>query len=168
MPTLADLDQPRRGRGRDILLGLAVAVPLAAVLFGWLIPTFVGAILGGARSLDAKLREQDALMQAVCAEPSLPRDEALCGCVYAVEVPSLDCQDRFRPWLVARAEERCEEAAFRAEATSFCVCAKTLAEDLAASEDDPGARAERLQAVPRCLALPDAPTLASFQPPASP
>ncbi len=146
----------------------ALRITVAAVLFGWLIPAFVGAILGGARNLDAHLREQDALMEAVCAEPSLPRDEALCACVIAVEVPSLDCQDRFRPWLVARAQDWCQNPALSAQATSFCACAETVGQDLAAATADKSARAELLRAVPRCLALPDAPALASFQPAPSP
>jgi hypothetical protein len=158
VPFLADIDNPPASRGRDLLLGLVVAVPVVGGLFGWLIPTFAGAILAGANNLDDTLRQQDQYMQRVCGMPELPRDEALCACVFAVEFPALDCQDQFRPWLAARAGEQCVDPTTQRDRTSFCVCAEVVAQDMAAATaaDDPASARNAGQGMDRCLALPDA------------
>ncbi len=155
---LAELDAPPSSRLRDLLVGVTVAIPVAAAVFGWLIPAFVGAVLGGANNLDDALREQEAYMQQLCDRPQLPRDEDLCGCVFSVEFPALDCQDKFRPWLVERAAERCDDDALAASARSFCVCAEVIAEDLtsATNEEDAEAARKAGQGMDRCFALPDA------------
>ncbi len=140
-----------RARRRDLLLGLSVAAVAAVVVFGVAVPWFVGTILGGASDLDARLRAEDRLMNAACADPVPQRDDALCGCVLAVPYPSLDCQDRFRPWLAARVAEQCAQGAI--PATSFCACMQTVHADAEAGGDPK----DVLRAVPRCLDLPDAP-----------
>ena len=155
---LADIDDPPRSRTRDLILGLAVALPVIGLVFGWLIPAFVGTILGGAAALDDSLRGQETYMQQVCGAPELPRDEALCGCVFSTEFPGLDCQDRFRPWLAARAVDTCADETVASGATSFCVCAQVVREDLNAAEEsnDEVATRQASQGMDRCLALPDA------------
>ncbi|RMG99818.1 MAG: hypothetical protein D6705_02055 [Deltaproteobacteria bacterium] len=145
-------------RRRDLLLGLVIAGAAAALVFGVAVPWFVGVVLGGASDLDARLRAQDRLMQTVCVDPVPGRDDALCGCALAVPFPSLDCQDRFRPWLAARVAEQCAKGAI--SATSFCACMQTVDGDLR----EGGAREDAVRAVPRCLDLPDTPAIDDLAP----
>jgi hypothetical protein len=123
-------------------------------------PALVGVILGGARSLDSRLRAQDTFMKDLCATDLDPaRDEALCGCVFQVEFPALDCQDRFRPWLVTEAARACTVPERRAASLSFCSCIEVLATPRPAGAAGPGP-----EAVDRCTALPDAPALRELHP----
>ncbi|MCA9712115.1 MAG: hypothetical protein KDK70_40135 [Myxococcales bacterium] len=154
MPMLADIDDPPRSRTRGLLIGALVAVPIAAVFVGVFVPSLVGAILGGSRSFDDRLRQEDGYMQAVCAQMSLPRDEALCECVLAVEYPALDCQAPFAAWSVARQQEHCAAPDDEKAALSFCACVGAVAEQIAAAEDDEG-REREAQAYRRCQELPD-------------
>ncbi len=147
---LDSVGDPRRRR-RELLVGFVVAAAAAAVVFGVAVPWFVGVIREGAVDLDARLRADDRLMNAVCAAPVPGRDDRLCGCALAVPFPSLDCQDRFRPWLAARAAELCANGAL--SATAFCACVTTVVEDETAGADPPLA----VRAMPRCRALDDAP-----------
>ncbi len=137
-------------------MGLLLAAVAAAGVFGVAVPWFVGVIREGAMDLDARLRADDRLMNAVCAAPVPGRDDRLCGCALSVPFPSLDCQDRFRPWLAARSAELCAKDAL--SATAYCACVTTVVEDEAAGENPPPA----VRAMPRCRALPDAPPAAEL------
>jgi hypothetical protein len=155
MPMLADIEDPPKSRVRGMLLGLALATPFAALFLGWLIPMLVGTVLGGARDLDSRLREQDAYMQSVCTlAMDLERDEGLCSCVLAMDFPSLDCQAAFRRWAVARQVEQCAGPETRERALSFCTCVDTLAR--AVAEVPPEGREAAAEPYARCAALPDA------------
>lgn len=152
---LADIDDPPRSRLPGLLLGLALAVPVVAVFVGWLIPTFVGAVLGGAADFDSRLRARDAYMQAVCSQALDPiRDEKLCGCVLAVEFPALDCQANFRHWAVARQTEACSDPAVQKASLSYCTCVAAIGEAIAAAPE--GERDAAAQGYDRCETLPDA------------
>lgn len=155
---LADIDDPPKSRARGLLIGLLIAVPVAAVFIGVFVPSLVGAILGGARSFDDRLRQEDAYMQAVCAQAmSLPRDEALCECVMAVEYPALDCQAPFLAWSVQRQQEHCATPDDRKASLSFCSCVEAVAEAVTEVEaDDEEGREREAAAYRRCQELPDA------------
>lgn len=146
-----------RRRTRDLIVGGLIAAPIAAVLGFWAIPALVHSVIGGARDFDSRLREQDRYMQELCVGPAmqLPRDEALCGCVMAVEYPSLDCQHRFQAWLVEQQTVRCEDAATRKAGLAFCTCVDVLAQNLAESADEEAERAAT-SGYARCAELPDA------------
>lgn len=156
MPMLADLDDPPRSRTRELLLGILIALPLAGLLIGGVVPALASALLGGAQSFDDRLRQEDAYMQAVCTQAmSLPRDEALCECALAVEYPALDCQAPFLAWSVARQQDYCATPEHEKAALSFCTCVTTVAERMAAAPDE--AEAEKAaQAYRNCQELPDA------------
>lgn len=160
MPMLADIDDPPRSRARGLLLGFLVSLPIAAVLVGVFMPSLVNAILGGARSFDDRLRQEDAYMQAVCTQAmSLPRDEALCECVLAVEYPALDCQAPFASWSLERQQEYCAAPDNEKASLSFCSCVGAVAEAVAAAEaagEGEEGRQREAQAYTRCQELPDA------------
>ncbi len=156
MPMLADIEDPPRSRTRGFLLGLLVAVPIAAVFVGMFVPSLVGAILGGAKSFDNRLRQEDGYMQAVCTQAiTLPRDESLCECVLAVEYPALDCQAPFLAWSLERQQEHCASPDNQKAARSFCACVDTIAEMVAEAEDE-DAKNREAQGYTRCQELPDA------------
>jgi len=155
MAILAHLDDPPRSRWPGMIVGLALAVPFGAAIVVWVIPWLVGAILGGARDLDSRLRAEDGYMKALCNEAFEPmRDDTICGCVLGTEVPSLDCQLAFRMWTLERQRETCSDAATHEAAKSFCTCVDTVADkvDTAAPE----ARDAEAAAYENCMALPDA------------
>jgi hypothetical protein len=153
---LADIDDPPRSRTRGLLIGLLVAVPIAAVAVGLFVPSLVSAILGGAKSFDDRLRMEDGYMQAVCTQAmTLPRDESLCECVLAVEYPALDCQAPFLSWSLARQQEHCATPENEKAALSFCSCVDAVAEAVAKAEDEDVAEDEA-QAYRNCQELPDA------------
>lgn len=138
-----------------MLVGLAIAVPAAAVFMFWVIPSLVVAVLGGARDFDSRLRAEDGYMSALCSgsfDPS--RDEALCGCVLGTEYPSLDCQAPFRSWTLERQAETCSDPDTHASAVSFCTCVDAVSAKVAAAT--PEARDAEVAAYERCMALPDA------------
>lgn len=156
MPMLADIDDPPRSRTKGLVVGLLVALPIVAVFVGVFVPSLVNAILGGAQSFDDRLRQEDAYMQAVCTQAmSLPRDEALCECVLAVEYPALDCQAPFSTWSVQRQQEYCATPENEKASLSFCSCVGAVAEAMDATEDQEG-REREAQAYTRCQELPDA------------
>ena len=129
MPMLADIDDPPRSRMAGFLTGALLGLPVVGLIAWLLLPPLMGAILGGAKDFDDRLRKQDAYMQAVCAEAfEMKRDEALCGCVWAAEFPSLDCQHRWQRWRLDRAAETCADGAARAGALSYCSCVEVIAE----------------------------------------
>lgn len=156
MSIVVDMERPdRRRRARDLLIGLALAAPIAGVLALWAIPALVHSVMGGARDFDSRLREQDRYMQELCATAmELPRDEELCACALAVEYPSLDCQDRFQAWLVARQAETCADQATHRASLSFCTCVEILAQ--AASDASDTQSDGSGEGYARCAALPDA------------
>lgn len=155
MAILAHLDDPPRERGRGLLIGLAIALPCAGLFLFWLIPTLVGAVLGGARDLDSRLRAEDGYMQALCGEAmDLGRDEKLCSCVLGTEFPSLDCQASFRHWTLARQQESCSDAEVHKQALSFCSCVDAVATKVQAAA--PEAKDSEVAAYENCMVLPDA------------
>jgi hypothetical protein len=156
MPMLADLDDPPKSRWPGMLLGLALALPLVGAFVVWLLPMLVGAILGGAESIDERLRLEDGYMTAVCTTVlDVERDQALCGCVLGTEFPSLDCQAPFLAWSVERQAEHCAVPDNHAAALSFCSCVDVITEKMAAAPDRDAAVLEA-QAYRNCQALPDA------------
>ena len=129
MPMLADLDDPPRSRLSGFLSGALLGLPVVALIAWLILPPLMGAILGGAKDFDDRLREEDAYMQGVCGEAiNVKRDEALCGCVLVAEFPSLDCRHRFLRWQLDRATEACADESARKEALSYCSCAEVVAE----------------------------------------
>ncbi|WP_266219357.1 hypothetical protein [Paraliomyxa miuraensis] len=153
---LADIDDPPRSRSRELVVGILVALPLAALLLGLVLPALVDALLGGAKDFDDRLRQEDAYMQAVCTQAmSLPRDEALCECTLAVEFPALDCQAPFLAWSVARQSEHCAVPENEKASLSFCTCVQTVAERMGQAEDE-DASFKAAQAYRNCQELPDA------------
>lgn len=156
MPMLADLDDPRPSRARGFLIGTAVAVPLG-LLFWWFATSFLpGLILDNAVEFDARLRQEDAYMQTVCADMDIARDEQLCECVLAVEYPSLDCRLPFMHWSLERMVETCADPATFDQALSFCTCVRSLDEQLAAVESDSKEAREIVQTYAGCTELGDA------------
>lgn len=166
MAILAHLDDPPRSRWPGVLVGLALALPIGAVMALWVIPSLVNAVLGGARDLDGRLRAEDAYMQALCSQALDPdRDEQICGCVFGTEYPSLDCQLPFRQWTLARQRESCAYAETFEAAKSFCTCVDVVGQkvDAAAPEqsDDEAAAYERCMVLPDALFLPTIEQLAA-------
>jgi hypothetical protein len=156
MRFLADVDQPPRSRARGLLFGAVVALPVAAILVGWLIPTAIGSILGGAEQLDARLRATDAYLGTLCSERLEPgRDEDLCGCVLAMEFPSMDCRAPFNLWALDRQRETCAQPDVRATALSYCACVEAVATAVDAAADA-GDRRLAAQAYENCADLEDA------------
>lgn len=162
MPVLAHLDDPPQSRARGLLLGFAFALPVAAVFVFWVIPTLVDAILGGARGLDSRLRQEDAYMQALCGSDGfdVERDDGLCGCVLATEYPSLDCQYAFKHWTLERQAEFCSVPEQHERSLSFCSCVEHVAAKVAA---DPDKRDVEVVAYERCMQLPDAAFLPTIE-----
>lgn len=158
MPMLADLDDPPRSRVPGMVIGILIALPIVAVFAGWVIPVAVGTILTGAADLDERLRANDAYMRTLCETSYLEeRDAELCGCVWAVEIPSLDCGPQFNLWAVQVETAVCQDPTSRDVALSYCTCIDTVAEKVAAAED-PHAEAyafERCQQLPDALPLPE-------------
>lgn len=155
MAILAHLDDPPQRRGRGLLVGFLIALPVAGLFLFWLVPTLVGMVLGGARDLDSRLRAEDGYMQALCSSAmDLSRDESLCECVLATEFPSLDCQASFRHWTLARQQESCSDEATHTAALSFCSCVEAVATKVDAAA--PEARDNEVAAYENCMQLPDA------------
>ena len=156
MPVLAHLDDPPRPRTRGLLVGVLLALPVAAILVAWVIPTLVAAVMGGARDHDARLRAEDSYMKALCGGEAfaIERDESLCGCVLGTDYPSLDCQFSFKHWTVARQGDFCSVPDNRQRSLSFCSCVDAVAGKVAAAE--PEARDAEVVAYERCMQLPDA------------
>ncbi len=152
---LAHLDDPPRPRWPGILIGLAIALPIAGLFVAWVIPTLVNSVLGGARDLDSRLRAEDGYMQSLCSAAfDEPRDGGLCGCVLGTEYPSLDCQLPFRKWTLARQVDACTDAGAREGAKSFCACVDVIAQKAAAAT--PEARDAEIANYENCTVLPDA------------
>lgn len=156
MPMLADIEDPPRSRTRELVVGILVALPVAGLLIGLVVPALVEALLGGARSFDDRARQEDAYMRAVCTQAmSLPRDEALCECVLAVEYPALDCQAPFLAWSVQQQQAHCAPPEAKKASLSFCTCVETVAERMAEAEDE-REQEQAAQAYRNCQELPDA------------
>ena len=159
MPMLADLDDPRPSRARGFLIGTAIAVPVG-LLFLWVaIGVLPKLILDSAVEFDDRLRQEDAYMQAVCAELSeatMSRDEELCECVLAVEFPSLDCRLPFMHWSLQRMVGTCADEASFAAAPSFCSCVRSLDEQLATLAPDSKEAREIVSRYDNCTELGDA------------
>lgn len=152
---LADIDDPPRSRTRGMLIGIAFALPVAALFIFWLIPSLVGIVLGGAANFDEQARQQDAYMKAVCEQAmQLPRDESLCECALAVDYPALDCQGPFRLWAVEQQQPRCADPQVHRSSLSYCTCVETVAEAVEAADT---VEAKQAAAAPydRCIGLKD-------------
>lgn len=153
---LADIDDPRPSRARGFLIGAAIAIPLG-IGFWWLATEVLpGLIMGSAVEYDARLRQEDGYMQAVCANMDLARDESLCECVFAVEYPSLDCRLPFMHWSLQRMVETCGDPATFEQSLAFCSCVRSLDEQLAAVESDTKEARQIVQTYAGCTELDDA------------
>lgn len=167
---LADIEDPPRSRVPGMLIGILAALPVAALFVGYLVPSLVAAVLGGAQSFDDRLRQEDGYMQAVCTQAmTLPRDEALCECVLAVEFPALDCQAPFLAWSVEQQQEHCGVPENNETSLSFCACVGAVAEQMSEATDE-DAREKAAANYRNCQELPDAvylPTIEQLGGPAS-
>lgn len=153
---LADLDDPPRSRTRDLLLGFLISLPVVGLIAWLLLPSLAGMILGNADQYDQRLRAEDAYMQTLCGEAMvLPRDEELCGCVLAVEFPSLDCRGPFLAWSLQRHHLACQDTDTRRASLSFCSCVDTVQARVDKAESPEAARGEALR-VGKCVELVDA------------
>ncbi|MEM6993949.1 MAG: hypothetical protein AAF721_25780 [Myxococcota bacterium] len=163
---LADIEDPPRSRVPGMIFGLIVAAPIAAILLVWFVPTLVQAVLGGAESIDGRLKLENQYMQAVCTEAlDLGRDEAMCSCALATEHPALDCQAPFLVWSVERQLDYCSDEGPRKAALSFCSCVDAVNE--AMDKAGPEGRSAEAQAYRNCQALDDAvflPTIEQLTP----
>ncbi|MCR9162689.1 MAG: hypothetical protein ACE37F_03030 [Nannocystaceae bacterium] len=168
MPMLADIEDPPRSRLPGMLLGLALASPVVAVFAIWVIPTFVGTILSGASDLDERLRATDRYMRELCAgQIDTARDEGLCGCVWSVEFPSLDCRPHFNAWAADLQQSRCDDG-LREDSLSYCTCVDAIVDKMNAAGDEPAQRRSAANNYENCEALGDAkelPAPAELAPP---
>ena len=156
MRFLADVEQPPRSRLPGLVIGLILAAPIIAFVVGWLIPAAIGSVLGGAKELDSRLRATDAYLNTLCTTAMQPeRDQELCGCVLAMEYPSLDCRGAFNEWAIARQTTACADEATREASLSYCTCVDTVAERMQAASDEDDRRQEAA-AYEGCEALEDA------------
>ncbi len=166
MPTLADLDAPPRSRGRDLILGVLIALPVVLFIAYLTLPMFIGTIRGEANEYDQRLRQEDAYLQTVCSELlNMERDETLCECVLAVEFPSLDCRGPFLRWSLDRHAESCSDDAVRKQSISFCACVDAVHERVSEAEaagDEGLARQEEARTA-KCIELDDAFSLPDFE-----
>ncbi len=157
MPMLADIEDPPRSRVPGLILGAVLALPLVGVIAYFVIPTFVGVILGGAKDLDARLRATDGYMKELCAgQIDMDRDEGLCGCVIGVEFPSLDCRPHFNAWAADVQAVPCGDEDTRKASLSYCTCVDAIGDKMAAAGDDVAAVRSAANAYENCEALPDA------------
>ena len=165
---LADIDDPRPSRVRGFLIGALIAIPLGFG-FWWFASSYLpGLILDNAVEYDARLRQEDAYMQGVCANLDLERDESLCKCVLAVEYPSLDCRPPFMHWSLERQVEACSDEATFQSALSFCSCVRALDEQLAEVAADSKEARTIVGNYAGCTELDDALFLPSVEQLASP
>ena len=150
---LSDIDDPRPSRARGILIGAAVALPLALVVWWFASEWLPGLILGNAVQYDERLRQEDAYMQAVCADMQLPRDESLCECVLATEYPSLDCRLPFVSWSLERMVETCADDGTYKQALKFCSCVRALDEQLQTLDPETKEARQTVQRYQGCTEL---------------
>jgi hypothetical protein len=156
MPTLADLREPARPRRVGFLVGLAVAAPIVFGVAAFVLPFAYGLIRQTVRDFDARLRLEDAYMQALCASAFDPaRDAQLCGCVQQVDFPALDCRGRFLEWTLTEQATQCADGATRPEAIGFCACVDRLVE-LRDAAEDAAARDDVVLRYDACAELEDA------------
>lgn len=171
MPTLADLDNPPRSRTRDLLFGFLVGLPIVGLVAWFVVPGIFAVVTGNAGSYDQRLRAEDAYMQTLCTEAmTLPRDEELCKCVLASEVPSLDCRPPFLRWSLDRHAAACTDRETHRRSLTFCSCVEAVGERVTKAADVEAARLEA-QRVGKCIELPDAfplPEIATLAPAAPP
>jgi hypothetical protein len=160
MPMLADLDDPPSPRWKGLVFGFLLAIPVTATAGVFGLPVLRAAIVGSAQDFDVRLRQEDAYMQAVCTEALvIERDENLCACVLAVEVPALDCHGPFLEWSLERMHETCSDRGVADEAVAFCSCVDTLHDLVARAREEGPESAEVRTLVARyesCMALEDA------------
>ena len=156
MPMLADIDDPRPSRAKGFLIGAAIALPLGAVFWWFAASWLPSLILDNAVQFDERLRNEDAYMQAVCANMDLARDESLCECVLAVEYPSLDCRLPFMHWSLERMMDSCSDPATHESALSFCSCVESLDEQLSKVASDTKEAREIVGRYAGCTELDDA------------
>lgn len=160
MPMLADLDDPPKSRLPGLLLGLLVALPIAGVFFAWLLPSMIAAVVGGSRDLDDRLRAKDAYLAVLCETAMDPeRDAELCGCVLAMDYPSLDCREPFNQWALQRQAEACADPSVKEGSLSFCTCVQTVHERVQEAADQDAQRRvaqdyESCEGLDDALALP--------------
>jgi hypothetical protein len=154
---LADLDQEPYSRKRGLLIGAAIAIPVTLAVGVFVLPRIRAAIINAAADHDARARERDAYMQALCTEALVvDRDEDTCKCILGTEYPSMDCMSGFNVWLVDRQVERCADEAVFNQSVAFCTCVRTLGEQFAAEPDPNAARVIKSEGYPRCEGLDDA------------
>jgi hypothetical protein len=154
---LADLEDPPAPRWRMLLIGIGAAAVVIALVGVFVMPAVHSSVIGGSREYDARLRQEDAYMKAVCTDALvIERDEALCKCALAAEFPSLDCRGPFMAWTLERQAEQCATAG--GQSSDFCTCVDGRIEALA--ELPPEADGKQRRAIvadyATCSELPDA------------
>lgn len=151
-----DSQQPPPPRTKGVFIGIAIAAPLTLLFFGVVLPYFYSMIVGGAANLDQRVALEGEYMQRLCSEALvLKRDETLCKCALASELPGIDCRPQFDAWTFARQQEQCSKAELQEQALSFCTCVTTLAEQHQSSKSAEE-RAKIVGRYPKCAELEDA------------
>jgi hypothetical protein len=154
---LADLDQEPHSRWPGLLLGAAIALPVALAVGAYVLPRLREAIVQAALDHDTHARDRDAYMNQLCTTALVvERDEAVCGCILGAEFPSMDCMDGFFVWLTDRQINRCEESATFDEAVGFCSCVQAVGDASEKAGEGTAADRVKVQGYPRCLTLEDA------------
>ena len=156
MVFLADLDQEPYSRKRGLMIGVAIAIPIALLFAAFVLPRLRAAIVNAAADHDARAEARNVYMNRVCSEALVvERDEKMCGCVLGSEYPSIDCISHFNVWATNRQVERCADPATFDAAVSFCTCVQTLEQKSAELADPKAARVLKSEGYPRCVGLED-------------
>ncbi len=156
MVFLADLDQEPYSRKRGLLIGAAIALPLALLFAAFVLPRLRMAIINAAADHDSRARERDAYMNRLCTEALVvDRDEDACKCILGTEYPSMDCLSPFAVWLTDRQVERCDAPEVFDSSVSFCTCVQTLDESSKKEAEPKAARSIKSEGYWRCDALED-------------
>lgn len=146
---LHDERPPTRWQG--LVLGLALALPLAVIVFGVLVPRLVGTILGGAHDLDEQLQRRSAYISVVCNGSNPPTE--LCGCASQVAFASLQCRTTFYRWALEQHHQQCAFAG-SGHAVAFCACIDQIHTNLEHAKS--GEQPRILGAYEACAELDDA------------
>lgn len=163
MSIFTELENPPKSRRRDLVIGAILGIVLSGALVWIILPALTGIIVGSSKAFDRDLRQKDAYMQAICTDViDVDRDQNLCGCVLATEVPSLDCQTNFLHWSLERYIEACSAPETGKQSLTFCSCLTTIEEQLKTAQQ-PEQNRQTLEKLYRCMELDDAFALPSIE-----
>lgn len=151
-PPLASLlhrDSPPARIG-GLLIGLGIGLGLVVMLVGWALPRLVGVIVGGAEDLDARLGDQNVIIEQACTAEIGSTE--LCDCAASTQQPAIDCMPEFRAWALDVQLRRCGDAP---EAIAYCACLEQLQANATEAKDS-SERARALTHYDNCAQLEDA------------